>query len=76
MEQVGEHGIVKDTFDLDVKTLLEKGQIVIEKQPLDTIIVAHKSPIRPKHDMHHAVELVNRAWSATNYWGRRILKRG
>lgn len=35
---------MKDTFDLDVKTLLEIWQIVTEKQPLDTIIMAHQKP--------------------------------
>lgn len=44
---------------------------MIEKQPLNTIIMAHKSAIGPKHNMHHAsTELVSRAWSATTGVGK------
>jgi Ribosomal protein L4/L1 family len=45
MKQVGEHGLVKDIFDVDVKDLLETGRIVIEKEALDCLLVSHASDL-------------------------------
>lgn len=64
MAEVRKHGVVKDMFDVDVKDLLETGRIIIEKQALDTILMAHMSDIGPKHSMKHAAELVAHAWKA------------
>ena len=41
MATVPKHGVVKDMFDIDVKDLLEKGRVVIEKDALDTLLLAH-----------------------------------
>ena len=51
MEQLGEHGVVKDLFDLDVKDLLETGRIIIERFALDALIGAHVS------DLGHRISL-------------------
>lgn len=69
MEEFKRHGIVKDMFDIDVKDLLETGRIVIEKQALDTILMAHMSDIGAKNSMEHAVELVAREWKAAQEVG-------
>jgi large subunit ribosomal protein L4 len=58
ISEMKRHGIVKDMFDIDVKDILETGKIVIEKQALDTILMAHTSDIGPKHSMKHAADLV------------------
>ena len=52
---------MKDMFDVDVKDLLETGRIVIEKQALDTILMAHTSDIGAKHSMKYAADVVARA---------------
>ena len=41
----GQHGIVKEEADIDVKDLLELGRIVIEKRSLDAILKEHSSDI-------------------------------
>lgn len=61
MAEIKRHGVVKDMFDVDVKDLLVTGRIVIEKQALDTILMAHTSDIGPKNSMKHAVALVKHA---------------
>ena len=45
MKDVGEHGLVKDIEDVDVKDMLETGRIVIERKALDALLVAHSSDI-------------------------------
>ncbi len=45
MKDVGEHGLVKDIEDVDVKDMLETGRIVIERKALDALLVAHASDI-------------------------------
>jgi large subunit ribosomal protein L4 len=58
MDEIRREGIVKDMFDVDVKDLLTTGRIVIEKQALDTILMAHQSDIGPRHSMQHAAKVV------------------
>lgn len=41
----GQHGIVKEEADIDVKDLLELGRIVIEKRSLDAILKEHSSDL-------------------------------
>ncbi|EHY53264.1 Large ribosomal subunit protein uL4m [Exophiala dermatitidis] len=41
MEQVGEHGSLKDIDDVDVKDLLETGRIVIERTALEALLGKH-----------------------------------
>ncbi len=55
MEEVGEHGLVKDIYDVDVKDLLETGRIVIEKHALDTLLFAHGSDLGVKADIKFAL---------------------
>jgi large subunit ribosomal protein L4 len=66
MGELRRHGIMKDMFDIDVKDLLETGRIVIEKQALDTILMAHTSDIGPKNSMEHAAEVVARKSKAAH----------
>ena len=60
MSEIRRHGIIKDMLDIDVKDLLETGRIVIEKQALDTILMAHMSDLGVKNSIEHAAELVAR----------------
>ncbi|KIW38865.1 50S ribosomal protein L4 [Exophiala oligosperma] len=39
MDQIGEHGVLKDFEDVDVKDLLETGRVVIEKEALVSLLV-------------------------------------
>jgi large subunit ribosomal protein L4 len=55
MEDVGEHGLVKDIYDVDVKDLLETGRIVIEKHALDTLLFAHGSDLGVTADLDFAL---------------------
>ncbi|KAF6222238.1 hypothetical protein HO133_001324 [Letharia lupina] len=41
----GQHGIVKEEADIDVKDLLELGRVVIEKRSLDAILREHSSDL-------------------------------
>ncbi|KAK5443320.1 54S ribosomal protein yml6, mitochondrial [Exophiala xenobiotica] len=41
MDQVGEHGVLKDIDDVDVKDLLETGRVVIEKQALFRLLTKY-----------------------------------
>ncbi|KAK7906213.1 54S ribosomal protein yml6, mitochondrial [Exophiala xenobiotica] len=41
MDQVGEHGVIKDIDDVDVKDLLETGRVVIEKQALFRLLTKY-----------------------------------
>ena len=41
----GQHGIVKEEMDIDVKDLLELGRVVIEKRSLDSILKDHSSDL-------------------------------
>ena len=41
----GQHGIVKEEADIDVKDLLELGRVVIEKRSLDAILKEHSSDL-------------------------------
>lgn len=41
MRAVGEHGALKDIYDVDVKDLLETGRVVIEKTALFTLLTQH-----------------------------------
>ena len=45
MKQLGQHGLVKDVEDVDVKDLLELGRIFIERKALDSLLMAHSSDI-------------------------------
>jgi len=45
MREVGQHGLVKDIEDVDVKDLLETGRVVIEQRALDTLLKAHSSDL-------------------------------
>jgi large subunit ribosomal protein L4 len=55
MEDVGEHGLVKDIYDVDVKDLLETGRIVIEKEALDALLFAHASDLGVKSNLEFAL---------------------
>ena len=54
MKRIGEHGLIKDIEDVDVKDLLETGRIVIERQALDALLVAHSSDILSKVPLEQA----------------------
>lgn len=54
MDTIGEHGLVKDLDDVDVKDLLETGRIIIEKNALDTLLVAHASDLGLKRSLEAA----------------------
>ncbi|MCJ1459487.1 54S ribosomal protein, mitochondrial [Mycoblastus sanguinarius] len=41
----GQHGVVKEEADIDVKDLLELGRIVMEKRSLDSILRDHSSDL-------------------------------
>lgn len=41
----GEHAILKDIADVDVKDCLETGRIVMEKRVLDALLMAHASDL-------------------------------
>lgn len=56
MGEVGEHGLVKDVYDVDVKDLLETGRIVIEKAALDALLFAHASDLGLKADLDFALD--------------------
>jgi large subunit ribosomal protein L4 len=55
MEDVGEHGLVKDIYDVDVKDLLETGRIVIEQKALDALLFAHASDLGIKSNLEFAL---------------------
>ena len=42
---LGQHGIVKEEADIDVKDLLELGRVVIEKRSLDAMLKEHSSDL-------------------------------
>ena len=42
---IGEHAILKDIRDVDVKDCLETGRIVMEKRVLDALLMAHASDL-------------------------------
>jgi large subunit ribosomal protein L4 len=48
IKDVGEHGLIKDIEDVDVKDMLETGRIVIERKALDALLIAHSSDIVEK----------------------------
>lgn len=48
MAEIGEHGVAKDMYDVDVKDLLETRRVIIEKQALDTLLAAHESDLGSK----------------------------
>ena len=56
MAEVGEHGLVKDMHDVDVKDILETGRIVVEKEALDTLLRAHGSDLGFKASMKFAMQ--------------------
>ncbi len=45
MATIGEHGIINELADVDIKDLLEKGRLVMEKEALDSLLVAHMSDL-------------------------------
>ena len=56
MATVPKHGVVKDMFDIDVKDLLEKGRVVIEKDALDTLLLAHVADLGMTWSIESAYE--------------------
>ena len=54
MSSIPEHGVVKDLLDVDVKDLLEKGRVVIEKEALDSLLVAHMWDLGLKVSLQYA----------------------
>lgn len=70
MEEVGEHGLVKDMYDVDVKDLLETGRIVIEKRALDALLFAHASDLGVKQNLDFAsrVDKTKFLRNATPFW--------
>ena len=65
MVEVGEHGLVKDIYDVDVKDLLETGRIVIEKEALDALLFAHASDLGVKADIDFALRADKTAFLKT-----------
>jgi large subunit ribosomal protein L4 len=55
MAQVGEHGMFKDIWDVDVKDLLETGRVIIEKDVLDTLLFAHASDLGVVANLRYAL---------------------
>ena len=55
MAQVGEHGMFKDVWDVDVKDLLETGRVIIEKDVLDTLLFAHASDLGIEASLKYAL---------------------
>ena len=45
MKAIGEHGLVKDIKDVDVKDMLETGRIVIERRVLNSLLAFHSSDL-------------------------------
>jgi len=64
MEEVGEHGLVKDMYDVDVKDILATGRVIIEKQALDTLLAAHESDLGSKLSMPLAQRKIEAAIEA------------
>ena len=64
MAEIGRHGVVKDMYDVDVKDLLKTGRVIIEKQALDTILLAHISDLGPRNSMEYAAKLVRKSLPA------------
>jgi large subunit ribosomal protein L4 len=58
MKDIGEHGLIKDIRDVDVKDLLELGRIVIERRALDALLIAHSSDIGEELSLRYARGLV------------------
>lgn len=56
MTTIPEHGVVKDLFDVDVKDLLEKGRVIIEKGALDCLLVAHMYDLGLRTSLEHALD--------------------
>lgn len=57
MEDIGEHGTIKDVTDVDVKDLLETGRVIIEKGALNTLLAAHSSDIGSRMSLEQAREV-------------------
>jgi large subunit ribosomal protein L4 len=58
MSAVGEHGLMKDVFDVDVKDLLETGRIIMEENVLRALLLAHSSDLGSALSLRHAVDEV------------------
>lgn len=58
MKDVGEHGLIKDIEDVDVKDMLETGRIVIERRALDALLMTHSSDITGRITLDLARERV------------------
>ena len=54
MKNLGQHGLVKDVKDIDVKDLVEMGRIVIERKALDALLMAHSSDIAVEMSLDRA----------------------
>ena len=54
MASIPKHGVVKDLLDVDVKDVLEKGRLVIEKDALDSLLVAHMWDLGLKVSLEYA----------------------
>ena len=76
MEDVGEHGLVKDIYDVDVKDLLETGRIVIEKEALDALLFAHSSDLGVRADIDLALRVDKHAFLKTAMPLRRAIREG
>ncbi|KAL9622129.1 MAG: hypothetical protein Q9160_003472 [Pyrenula sp. 1 TL-2023] len=60
MEKIGQHGLVKDVLDVDVKDLLETGRIIIEKEALESLLLMHQSDLGrsiPRSTLERVVQL-------------------
>lgn len=70
MGEVGEQGLVKDIYDVDVKDLLETGRIVIEKDALDALLFAHASDLGIRADLDFALRVDKTQFlrHATSLW--------
>ena len=76
MEEVGEHGLVKDIYDVDVKDLLETGRIIIEKAVLDALLFAHASDLGVKANIDFALRADKTAFLRTAMPWRQAIQEG
>ena len=73
MGTIGEDGLVKDMYDVDVKDLLETGRIVMEKHALDNLLFAHASDLGVRADLDFAkkADKANFVLDASSEWHQR-----
>lgn len=58
MRSIGEHGMLKDLEDVDVKDLLETGRVVIEREALFMLFLKHSKSLEGKKRSSAQSEIV------------------